>query len=359
MLGNRKMAEFDFEMANYILSKPEEAVRGDERATFSSNWEGAEVRKHPPHEAEVKSMKRGEIKLSDVRGINDAIKHSINKEIIYPYKFPEQAGKFGKSFGGGVLLYGPPGCGKTYLAYAIAGELEIPLIDAGISSMRGKYHGDTVAMISNIFKKAKTMAPCIVLIDEIDAVGGCRENVGASLYLTEYIDQLLQEINNIAGTKVLLIGATNLPWAVDPAIRRSGRFDTHILIGAPDKKACKEILEYYIRKSLKGLGENVDCDAVAEGLEGFSASDVKAICGDVAKNLMEEYIEKKTQRKAQTKDFLDLINTRHSSLIPWYRAAAREIISSGEMDVFRDLVDEIERSTRMKGFDSASKTIYR
>ncbi|MFH0862656.1 MAG: AAA family ATPase [Candidatus Altiarchaeota archaeon] len=348
--GRRAEAERDFQRA-FIL-------RGQEAVAVGSGL------KKPSSDAESKfsvNVNR-DIKqtLSDVMGVNDEVKRSINKEILYPFRFPEEAKKFGKTFGGGILLYGPPGCGKTYLAYALAGELKVPLIDASVSSMRGKFHGDTIIMISSIFKKAKEVAPCIVLIDEIDAVGGSRELTGPNLWMTEYIDQLLQEINNLGGTKVLIIGATNVPWGVDPAIRRSGRFDTHILIGAPDQNARRQLLHYYLAKGSSSGCEGMNLDSIAQMLEGYSASDVRAICEDVSENLMEEYIEKKTERKPCEQDFIELKKSRRSSLMPWYLVAAREINRSGEGGLFTDLAEEIEKFSKIKGFDSElNQSLYR
>lgn len=294
---------------------------------------------------EIVPVEKPDINFSNVGGLEE-VKERFNKAIVEPLKKPEIYKKYGTKAGGGILLYGPPGCGKTFIVRAAAGECGVSVITKKISEILGKYVGESEKNIKAMFDAAKKYAPSILFIDEIDAIGGRRSD--AKGYEKQLINSFLQEFGGFEGTKeaVLVIAATNEPWSVDPAIRRSGRFSTQILVPNPDEKARKQIFETYTTKHpdrKKMIAENVNIDVLVEKTEGYSSADIEKICEEAASIPRDEELEGKPERKIELHDFLKVLSECKTSLIPWFKLARRQIYESGEQDIFEELLDIINK----------------
>ena len=219
---------------------------------------------------------RPEERLADVAGMED-VKEQIRLRIIEPLKRPEEARKHGLSTGGGILLYGPPGTGKTFLARAVAGELNLPFYAITAADIFGKYVGESEANVRAIFEAAEKNPLSVIFIDELETI--CRRRTDDVHETTQkVITMLLQELDGVGGRKnpFLLLGATNMPWMVDEAFLRPGRFDVHAYVGLPVAEARKQIILNAFRK----VSYPVDDDAIqllVKRTDGFSGADISGV----------------------------------------------------------------------------------
>lgn len=216
---------------------------------------------------------RPSVTLSDVAGLTE-VKQHLESTFLAPLRNPELAAAFGQKPGGSLLMYGPPGCGKTFIAKAIAGDLGAAFIHVTLAELLSKWIGDSEKAISSVFHAARAAAPCVIFFDEFDALGGRRASgSGGAQSMRMMITQLLEELDGVSSKNdgVYLLTATNRPWDIDPALRRPGRIDKTVLVLPPDAEARTEIL----RRALAGKPvDAVDFAAVAAGAEGFSGADI-------------------------------------------------------------------------------------
>jgi transitional endoplasmic reticulum ATPase len=283
------------------------------------------------------------------------VKDTLMREVLYPLHHPEDALKYGKTFGGGILLHGPPGCGKTLIARALAGESGLPFFEAKISDVRQRYHGQSVQAMKEIFEKAKKCAPSILFIDEIEAIGA-RRDMDMMQWSREYINQFLQELGDLKDRGVILIGATNALWDVDPAIRRTGRFDTHVYVPAPDRGAREQVFRIYCAKI--PLKEPPDYDALAGLTAGWSCSDIEAMCHDISETLLQRQVDEGLETKADRKLFEEAIRQRESSLPAWFSMAFRQLEKSGEASILKEIRADLE-SSKVETRTEATEKMYR
>src|SRR3954462_6006637 len=211
------------------------------------------------------------LKFDDVAGL-DGVKEDIRLKMIYPFEHPELAQKFGIRPGGGVLLYGPPGTGKTMLAKATAGEIDATFFRISPADVLSKWVGEAEQNIKKLFDAAAAEPRSIIFIDEIEALVPARRDEGSSV-MQRVVPQILQGVEGFdkkANSPILFMGATNVPWQLDPAVLRPGRFDEKVYIPLPDLPARRKMLEIYL--SRRPLAEEIDLDAVARQLEGYSGA---------------------------------------------------------------------------------------
>ncbi len=221
------------------------------------------------------------LRFADVAGL-DGVKEDIRLKMIYPFEHPELAQKFGIRPGGGVLMYGPPGTGKTMLAKATAGEIEATFFRISPADVLSKWVGEAEQNIKKLFDAAAAEARSIIFIDEIEALVPARRDDGSSV-MQRVVPQILQGVEGFdrkTGRSLLLMGATNVPWQLDPAMLRPGRFDEKVYIPLPDVLARRKMLDIYL--SNRPVGPEVDLEALAQKLEGFSGADIKYICDRAA-----------------------------------------------------------------------------
>ena len=287
----------------------------------------------------VDRVQKPEIKFSDVGGM-EAVKEEIRKFVVYPIERPELAEKFGRDTGGAVLLYGPPGCGKTYIARALAGECNASFFNVNITDILSQDAGESERNIRDIFERAERNAPSVLFFDEFDAIAGRRDHINGGIE-KRIVNQFLMEMDGFMEKRdIMVIAATNAPWAIDPALRRSGRFTKQIFVPSPDLKAREEIFRIHTRD--KPIAKDIDFKKLAELTEGYSCSDIKAICDFAAEIPWNEAISDGREREIRTEDFLWAIKERTPSILPWFGMAKKQILESGEKDVYGELFKFIE-----------------
>lgn len=286
-------------------------------------------------------VERSTINFSDVAGLDD-IKEEIKEEIVYPITRPDLAKKFGRKAGGGILLYGPPGCGKSYTAKATIGECGASFFNVNISDLVSTGFEEGAKALHDIFEHAARGAPSIVFIDEIDAIGGKKDSTEEHSEKM-LIDQLLMEMDGVESMKenVLFIAATNSPWVIDPALRRSERFTKQLFVPPPDLKTRIEIFKIHTRE--EPLSEDLNLEKLAELTEGYASSDIKTVCDSAAKIPWEEAVHGSVVREINMSDFIKAISKQKSSLLPWYKTAHRMLEQSGEIGLYEEYSRHILR----------------
>ncbi|HDI12596.1 MAG TPA: AAA family ATPase, partial [Hadesarchaea archaeon] len=222
-----------------------------------------------------------DVRWEDIGGLEEA-KQALREAVEWPLKHPDSFKRMGIEPPHGILLYGPPGTGKTLLARAVATESEANFISIKGPELLSKWVGESERGIRETFRKAKMAAPTVIFFDEIDALVPRRGSGFGDSHVTErIISQLLTELDGLEKLEnVAVIGATNRPDLIDPALLRPGRFDRLVLVSAPDEKARLEILKIHTKKM--PLAKDVDLKLIAKETEGYSGSDIAALCREAA-----------------------------------------------------------------------------
>ncbi|OGO93634.1 MAG: AAA family ATPase [Clostridiales bacterium GWF2_38_85] len=261
-----KMTEYNSNEYIVVETKPEGVVRITQNSIIKIKNEGA-----------VKKDNR--VSYEDIGGFDKQVLR-IREMIELPLKFPELFNQLGIEAPKGLLLYGPPGTGKTLIARAVANETKAYFIHINGPEIINKFYGESEAKLREIFEIAKKNAPSIIFLDEIDAISPKRENVNGDVE-KRVVAQLLALMDGINDRgQVIIIGATNIPNAIDPALRRPGRFDREIEIGIPDKNARYKILLIHTRDM--PLDDTVDLNKLAEFTHGYVGADLQSLCREAA-----------------------------------------------------------------------------
>ena len=226
----------------------------------------------------------GGITFADVAGLDD-VKEQVVFHVLEPMRNPELAAAYGIKPGGKILLYGPPGTGKTFIARAIAGEVNAAFYAVNCQDLISKYMGDSSKQLDKLFEEAQKNEKAIIFFDEFDSVASRRGDgtSGPDAEMARFVATFLTKVDGFKKSEtnemLLLIAATNRPWALDSAMLRGGRFDTQIYVGVPDQKAR----EFMVNKSMKNLplAPDVDLHKLANALEGFGGGDIVAICDKI------------------------------------------------------------------------------
>ena len=259
------------------------------------------------------------VRWSDIGGLEE-VKQELREAVEWPLKYPDKFKAMGIEPPKGVLLYGPPGCGKTLLAKAVATESEANFIAVRGPELMSKWVGETERGIREVFRKARTAAPAVIFFDEIDALVPRRGLGYADSGVTERaVSQLLTEMDGIAVLEdVVVIGATNRPDILDPAVLRPGRFDRLIYVPPPDEKARLEIFKIHTKKM--PLAEDVDLELLAKRTQGYSGADIAAVCREAAMNALRRDIN---AMRVTWDDFEAALKKVGPSITPeiekWYR----------------------------------------
>ena len=291
--------------------------------------------------AEFAEMERPALTFADVGGMDD-LKEQIRMKIIHPATHAEIYAAYGKAAGGGVLFYGPPGCGKTYLARATAGEVEAGFIVVGINDILDMYIGQSEQRLHAIFEQARSNAPCVLFFDEVDALGASRSDMRQSGG-RHMINQFLAELDGAQSSNegVLILGATNAPWHLDPAFRRPGRFDQIVFVPPPDVQGRAAIL----RVLLQGKPvADVDHAAIAKKTKGFSGADLKAVIDQAIEAKLAEAMRKGAPSPLTTKDLLGQTRRRKSTTTEWFSTARNYAMFANEGGAYDDVLRYLESS---------------
>ncbi|MBN2473803.1 MAG: AAA family ATPase [Pirellulales bacterium] len=288
-----------------------------------------------PSAAPNTEIERPKITFQDVGGM-DALKDEIGMKIIYPLKHPEMYKAYGKQIGGGILMYGPPGCGKTYLARATAGEIRAGFLSVGISDVLDMWMGNSERNLHELFQQARYNKPCVLFFDEVDALGGRRADMTSGSG-RQLINQFLAEMDGLEGANegVLILAATNAPWHVDPAFRRPGRFDRVLFVPPPDASARAAILR--IHCAGKPI-ESLDFDRLGKKAEGFSGADLRAIVDVAVEGKLREAMKLGVPKPLSTKDLLAAAKMLKPTTREWFSTARNYALYSNQGGIYDDVL---------------------
>ncbi len=268
--------------------------------------------------------RKSRVTYEDIGGLGNQVQR-IREMIELPLKYPEIFERLGVQPPKGVFLYGPPGTGKTLIVRAVAHETDAYFINISGPEIMGKFYGESEGRIRKLFEEAQAHAPSIIFIDEIDAIAPKREDMGGEKQVEKrVVAQLLSLMDGLESRgKVIVIGATNIPNSIDPALRRPGRFDREISISIPDKKGRLEILHIHTRGI--PLSMNVDMEKLAEITHGFVGADLEALAREAAMTALRKILPKIDFEMAE---------------IPYELLMSLEVT----MDHFMDAMKEVEPS---------------
>jgi len=268
--------------------------------------------------------------FADVSGLAD-VKKEIEMQIIAPLKDSETYYSFLEKDSAGIGLAGPPGCGKTYIAEAAAGESGVSFFMAGKDDLMNKYYGETQRKIGNFFKTLAENEPCIGFIDEFDAIAG-RRTGGRYKISDETVNSLLESFKYIDGKNVLFVYATNRPWDVDSAFR-TGRVDRKIIVPPPDLEARIGTFRIQMGKRVKAKKTSVDLNELAGFTGGYSNSDIRMICKKAGQIAYEDFRAGNRNKKVvKHLDFLKAIREQPSSLAQWATDTKSELVDNRYSD---------------------------
>jgi SpoVK/Ycf46/Vps4 family AAA+-type ATPase len=289
----------------------------------------------PEAEAPAMELERPKTHFADVGGM-EALKEEIRLKIIYPITHAEMYRAYGKSIGGGILMYGPPGCGKTHLARATAGEINAGFISVGIHDVLEMWIGNSERNLHELFEQARRNKPCVLFFDEVDALGASRTDMKTSGG-RHLINQFLSELDGVKANNdgVLILGATNAPWHLDSAFRRPGRFDRILFVPPPDPGARAGILRLLMRGK---PAEDIDFDGVAKKLEGFSGADLKAVVDVAVESKLREAMKAGVPTPLRTKDLVNAGATLKPTTREWFATARNYALYSNQGGVYDDIL---------------------
>lgn len=284
---------------------------------------------------------RPAVRLSDVGGMQ-AVKDRLNAAFLAPLHNPELRRLYGKSLRGGMMLYGPPGCGKTFLARALAGELGASFISAGLAEILDMWVGSSERNLHELFSQARRSTPCVLFLDEIDALGQKRSQTQNSA-IRGTVNQLLTELDGISSQNegLYVLAATNQPWDVDPAMRRPGRLDRTVLVLPPDRPAREAIFRYHLAHRPV---EGIDLAALAGATDGYSGADIAYVCESATEHALMDGVRSGTARMIGMADLRAALADVTPSTGAWLETA-RTVVQYGQDDgTFGELKAYLKKS---------------
>lgn len=290
-------------------------------------------------------VQKSRVRLADVAGMAD-VKRRLDLALLGPMRNPELRKAYKLSARGGLLLYGPPGCGKTYIAKAVAGELEANFYAIGIADVLHHHFGESERNIRQIFETARRNAPCVLFFDELDALGHKRSALSGWSSLRPVVNTMLEEMDSATSDNegVYVLGATNHPWDIDAALRRPGRFDRMVLVGLPDTDARAAIVRLHLRdRPVAGI----DAAAVARRTEGMSGADLAHICDSATQLAMSESIETGQVRPVTMKDVQAAMSEVTPSTGAWFDTA-RNVVEFANSDGTYDELAKYLRGRKVR-----------
>lgn len=293
------------------------------------------VGKDEPDPASLYEIERPSINFADVGGM-EKLKEEIRMKIIYPLAQPDLFRAYGKKTGGGILMYGPPGCGKTHLARATAGEVEAAFLSIGLHDVLDMYIGQSERNLHQVFETARQKAPCVLFFDEVDALGGSRADMRHNA-MRQVINQLLSEMDGVDASNegVLVLAATNTPWYVDQALRRPGRFDRVLFIPPPDVLARDSILRLLLKDRPTA---QIDYARLARETREFSGADLRGAVDQAVEQKLSAAMRSGIPAPLTTADLLEGIHKQRPTTIEWFETARNYAVYANEGGLYDDVL---------------------
>lgn len=334
----------DAEPENFDWNSAEKQVGGPAPAFVKVGATDGEVEIDDKPQGDAWDVETVTATLADVGGMQ-SVKDRLTMAFLAPLRNPEIRKLYGKSLNGGLLLYGPPGCGKTYIARALAGEVGAAFMNIRISDILGQYIGESEANLHDIFETARANAPVVLFLDEIDAVG-LKRSAATSSYMRALTNQLLMELDGIGADNegVFILAATNTPWDVDTALRRPGRFDRCVAVLPPDGPARQAVLYHHLKSRPV---EGIDMGYLVQQTDGFTGADLAHLVDSAVEFAMMDSVRTGNVRMVTMQDFLRALAQIRPSAGPWF-VTARNIVEYGNRDgQYDDLAEYMKANNLM------------
>jgi AAA+ superfamily predicted ATPase len=280
------------------------------------------------------------LRLADVAGLAE-VKARLEAAFLAPLRNPELRRLYHKSLRGGLLLYGPPGCGKTFIARAVAGELGARFLAVSFADVVDMFIGQSERNIRELFSIARSKAPCVLFLDEVDAIGQKRSQV-RSAPIRSAVNQLLLELDDVTGSNegVFVLAASNHPWDVDSALRRPGRFDRTLLVLPPDAEAREAVFRFHLRdRPVAG----VELTRLAALTEGYSAADIAHVCESAAEAALLASATAGEVRMIGQGELAQAVAEVRPSIGPWFESARNVALFANEGGAYDDLVAYLKK----------------
>ncbi len=326
-------------------SQEEEPPAGPRRAGLSGQGDYLEEADDSPmptggtaFDLGLGDMERPKLSFANVGGM-EALKEEIRMKIIHPLQHAELFKAYDKKIGGGVLLYGPPGCGKTLISKATAGEVKANFIALGLHQILDMWIGNSEKHMHQVFEVARQNAPCVLFFDEVDALAADRKDLRQSAGRT-LINQFLAELDGAEGDNdgVLILGATNAPWHIDPAFRRPGRFDRTLFVPPPDEPARVSIIDIMSKK--KPMGD-LDARALAKKTADFSGADLKAVFDLATEEVIATAMKTGKVVPITTKDLLRAASRHRPTTKAWFESARNYALYANQGGHYDDILKHL------------------
>jgi transitional endoplasmic reticulum ATPase len=318
------LADAEFSGRLGIDADPEESEVVDGRVRTGDGGDGTST-----------EVERPKVAFGDVGGM-ESVKDEIRLKIIEPLRHPELYKAYGKTVGGGILMYGPPGCGKTHLARATAGEVRAGFVAVGINDVLEMWIGNSERNLHAVFEQARRNTPCVLFFDEVDALAASRSDMkhsGARML----INQFLAELDGVQASNegLLILAATNAPWHLDAAFRRPGRFDRVIFVPPPDAPARASILQIL----LKGKPtRDVDYDTLAKRTDSFSGADLKGLVDVAIEAKLREAMKKGVPTPLTTGDLAAAVKSVKPTTREWFATAKNYALYANQGGAYDDVL---------------------
>lgn len=303
-------------------------AEGDGREPVASAWEAEDAG----------------ISLADVGGMK-LVKDRLEAAFLAPMRNPELRKLYGKGLRGGLMLYGPPGCGKTFIARAVAGELGARFVSVGLADILDMYIGNSERNIAELFRLVRREAPCVLFLDEIDALGQKRSGTHNAT-MRGAVVQLLTELDGISGQNegVFVLAATNQLWDVDPALRRPGRFDRTLLVLPPDAEAREAVFRFHLRHRPV---EGIDLRRLAKATDGFSGADIAHICESASEVALLDSARSGHVRMIGMADIEAALREVRPSIGAWLEMARNVVLFADDDGTYTDLRNYLKKAKRL------------
>jgi AAA+ superfamily predicted ATPase len=283
---------------------------------------------------------RPRLSLADVAGMTE-VKARLDAAFLAPLRNPELRKLYHKSLRGGLLLYGPPGCGKTFIARAVAGELGAHFMAVSFADVIDMFIGQSERNIRELFTIARSKAPCVLFLDEVDAIGQKRSQL-RSAPMRSAVNQLLLELDDVTGGNegVFVLAASNHPWDVDSALRRPGRFDRTLLVLPPDVAAREAVFRFHLRdRPVAGI----ELARLATLTDGYSAADIAHVCESAAELALLDSARSGEVRLIGQPDLVAAVSAVRPSIGPWFESARNVALFANEGGAYDDLVAYLKK----------------